>query len=98
VFPSLSEGYGLPVAESLAHGKLCLASALPVIKEHAGDLAWYFDPTNEMDACKLIREAIENTDLRIAAEQRIAKLYKCTSWSSTFRTMVDAIRAKQDEQ
>ncbi len=37
-FPSLSEGYGLPVAESLAHGKLCVASDLAVIRDHAGDL------------------------------------------------------------
>lgn len=81
----------------MGHGKLCLASALPSIKEHAGDLAWYLHPTDETSAYNLIRQAIENTDLRIAAEQRIVQLYRRTSWAFTFRTMVDAIKATQVE-
>jgi glycosyltransferase involved in cell wall biosynthesis len=44
VFPSRAEGYGLPVAESLGAGKLCVASNATSIPEVAGDLADYFDP------------------------------------------------------
>jgi glycosyltransferase involved in cell wall biosynthesis len=91
VFPSLSEGYGSPVAESLGCGKLCLTSGLPAIKEHAKDLAWYFDPADEASAYDVIRRAIEKPDLRLAAERHIAQLYMRPSWSSTLQSMTEAI-------
>jgi glycosyltransferase involved in cell wall biosynthesis len=90
-FPSLSEGYGSPVAESLGCGKLCLASGLPAIKEHAKNLAWYFDPADEASAYDVIRRAIEKPDIRLAAERHIAQLYMRPSWSSTLQSMIEAI-------
>ena len=50
VFPSLCEGWGLPIAESLAHGKFCVASNRTSIPEVGGNLIDYFDPSNEDDA------------------------------------------------
>ncbi len=44
VFPSLCEGWGLPIAESLMHGKFCVASNRTSIPEVGGDLVDYFDP------------------------------------------------------
>jgi glycosyltransferase involved in cell wall biosynthesis len=95
VFPSLSEGYGLPVAESLGYGKLCIASDLATIKEHAGDLAWYFDPDVESTAFDCIRLAIERPDLRLQAEQRIIRHYSPTRWESTFKLIGEAIRVSE---
>jgi glycosyltransferase involved in cell wall biosynthesis len=93
VFPSLCEGYGLPVAESLAHGKLCVTSDLPVIREHSGDLVWYFDPDSE-DACyEKLRSAITRDDLRAAAERKIAEEYDPPSWRATSGMIVREIEA-----
>ena len=44
VFPSLYEGWGLPVTESLAFGKPCLAAGTTSLPEAGGGLARYFDP------------------------------------------------------
>ncbi len=88
--PSLSEGYGLPVAESLQHGKLCISSDLAVIREHAGDLPWYFDPADETTAYDLLRQAIEDPDARTAAERRITRLYRPCTWTSSYRTISEA--------
>ncbi len=44
VFPSFSEGFGLPGLEALASGTLLLASDIAVFKEIYGDNALYFDP------------------------------------------------------
>jgi glycosyltransferase involved in cell wall biosynthesis len=93
VFPSVSEGYGLPVAESLGYGKLCIASGLATIKEHAGDLAWYFDPNVEVTAYDCIRLAIGRPDLRLASEQRIMQLYTPITWTFTFHLIAKAIKA-----
>ena len=90
VFPSLSEGYGLPVAESLGSGKLCLTADLPAIREHASDLPWYFDPTDEEAALMLLRRAIEHQEQRVAAELRISEKHRPRSWASTFQTIVAA--------
>jgi glycosyltransferase involved in cell wall biosynthesis len=42
--PSTYEGYGLPVAESLADGLPTIASDIPPHREVAGDAALYFEP------------------------------------------------------
>jgi glycosyltransferase involved in cell wall biosynthesis/GT2 family glycosyltransferase/SAM-dependent methyltransferase len=90
-YPSLSEGYGLPVAESLGAGKLCLSSDLPVIREHAGSLPWYFDPGDEDAAYAAIRRAIDDPDARASAESRIADEYRPTSWKSTYSSMAGTV-------
>src|SRR5262245_9735558 len=43
VFPSLCEGWGLPIAESLAHGKFCIASNRTSIPELRLNLIHYLD-------------------------------------------------------
>lgn len=93
VFPSLSEGYGLPVAESLAASKLCIASDLKAIRAHAGGLPWYFDPADPDALLRLLREAICSPEARAAAEQKIAVDYKGAKWESSFATMAKAIEA-----
>jgi glycosyltransferase involved in cell wall biosynthesis len=91
VFPSTSEGYGLPVAESLAVGKLCVASDLPAIREHAGTLPWYFDPADGAALLALLRRAIAQPAARQAAEQRIAAEYHAAPWSTTLEAIKRAI-------
>ena len=44
VFPSIAEGWGIPVTESLAHGKYCVASNASSLPEVGGDLIDYHDP------------------------------------------------------
>jgi glycosyltransferase involved in cell wall biosynthesis/tetratricopeptide (TPR) repeat protein len=46
VFPSIVEGWGLPVGESLAYGKVCIASNTSSVPEVGGDFALYVDPFN----------------------------------------------------
>ncbi|MBX6385488.1 MAG: glycosyltransferase [Microbispora sp.] len=97
VFPSLSEGYGLPVAESLEQGKLCIASDLAVIREHAGDLPWYFTPHDEEAAYAALRRAIVEPEARRAAEARIAREHRRRTWEATYRSMVRAVEALAEE-
>lgn len=67
---SRAEGYGLPVAEGLGHGKPVLARDLPVFREFEYSGLKYFDAT---DAAGLANEIIAfiNNDLSGASSERI---------------------------
>jgi glycosyltransferase involved in cell wall biosynthesis len=44
MFPSFAEGWGLPVGESLAYGKISIASRAGAIPEVGGELSDYINP------------------------------------------------------
>lgn len=71
VFPSLYEGWGLPVGESAWFGKYCVASNSSSIPEVCGDLMDYIDPSNENDLVNKLRQAINDTDYVRSRERRI---------------------------
>ena len=48
-YPSLYEGWGLPVAESLRYGKFCIASKISSVPEIAPDLTKLIDPLDAME-------------------------------------------------
>jgi len=49
IYPSIFEGFGLPVLESLAAGTPCVASWSSAIPEAGGDVCAYFDPLSAAD-------------------------------------------------
>jgi glycosyltransferase involved in cell wall biosynthesis len=91
VFPSLSEGWGLPVAESLVHGKFCVASDRTSIPEVGGDLIDYFDPSNEDDALAKIERLLLDPDYLAAREARLKAEYRPRGWADCARALVDAL-------
>jgi glycosyltransferase involved in cell wall biosynthesis len=78
VFPSLYEGWGLPVTESLSLGKPCLASDRTSLPEAGGPFARYFDPENVAEATAAIRGAIEDRDGLRRWEDQIKREFRPT--------------------
>lgn len=54
VFPSLYEGFGIPIEEALALGVPVLASDIPVFREVGGERISYFDPFNLAPAAETL--------------------------------------------
>ncbi|MCA9347183.1 glycosyltransferase family 4 protein [Candidatus Saccharibacteria bacterium] len=64
VFPSLSEGFGLPGLEAMVHGAPVASSNATSLPEVYGDAAHYFDPLDDNDIAQKISEIIDNKSLR----------------------------------
>jgi len=64
VFPSLSEGFGLPGLEAMLHGAPVVSSNATCLPEVHGDAAQYFDPLDVHDMATKIAEVIDNETLR----------------------------------
>jgi len=64
VFPSLWEGFGLPLLEAMACGTLIIASATEVFQEVAGDVPLYFDPYDTDDLALAMEVAAKGSAQR----------------------------------
>jgi glycosyltransferase involved in cell wall biosynthesis len=69
VFPSLVEGFGLPVLEAMERGVAVACSNVSAMPEVAGDAARYFDPLEVDDIRAAIDDLLEDGALaaRLAA-------------------------------
>jgi len=95
VFPSLYEGWGLPVTESLSFGKTVAASNRSAIPEAGGEFCVYFDPDNITEAYKVIRGLIENPTRIAALEARIAAEFHPPSWEDTAAALLARLGLEQ---
>jgi glycosyltransferase involved in cell wall biosynthesis len=64
VFPSLAEGFGLPVLEAMERGLPVACSNTSSLPEVAGDAARYFDPLDVMDMRRAIAEVVDDDSVR----------------------------------
>jgi glycosyltransferase involved in cell wall biosynthesis len=64
VFPSLSEGFGLPGLEAMVHGAPVLSSNATCLPEIYGEAAHYFDPLNVQAMADAINEVLTDKALR----------------------------------
>ena len=64
VFPSLAEGFGLPVLEAMVRGTPVACSRIGPLEEVAGEAALYFEPTDVEDMARAIESLLADADLR----------------------------------
>ena len=88
VFPSFYEGWGLPVGESLAAGKICVSSDRSSIPEVAGELGLYVDIDNPEQSLTVIRMLISDAGFRRKLETKIRREYQPVTWRSVAQAVV----------
>lgn len=80
VFPSLYEGFGLPILESMACGTPVAASNASSIPEIGGDACLYFNPHDVSDIANKIATILDNTDIRTTLIEKGNLCVKPFSW------------------
>ena len=93
VYPSLSEGFGLPVLDAMVRGIPCVVSATSSLPEVAGDAALFVDPASTTGLFDALSRVVSDADLatRLAeAGRRRAAGY---SWRSTADATLDVYRS-----
>lgn len=90
-FPSHYEGWGLPVSESLAKGKLCLATSSSSVTEIASDLVEHIDPEDFVSWHHRISFYSGSRSALEAKEGLIRSRYRPVPWSATVDQLLDVV-------
>ena len=72
-FPTLAEGFGLPVLEAMARGVPVACSDIPVLREVAGGAARLFEPGDPSAAAAAIAATFEGPELAARGRERAAE-------------------------
>lgn len=83
VYPTLIEGFGMPVLEAMQRGVPVACSDLSSLPEVAGDAALTFDPLDVEAIAHALRELLENTALREKLKTDGIVRAAQFSWSTT---------------
>ena len=88
VFPSLYEGFGIPVLEAMSQGVPVLASDIPSLKEVAQTAALYFDVSSLDDFSKKLYDISIDKHLRNELIRKGSDRIGFFSWESSARKML----------
>lgn len=83
VYPSMFEGFGMPVLEALAAGIPVACSDIPPLREVAGEAALFFDPLNEDAIAAGIERVMTDADLRARLAQAGRERARGFTWQKS---------------
>ncbi|MCU0519133.1 MAG: glycosyltransferase family 4 protein [Anaerolineae bacterium] len=92
VFPSLYEGFGLPVIEAMACGAPVACSNVSSLPEVVGDAALLFDPRDPASISGTITKALSDEALRVDLRNRGLARATTFSWERTARETLEIYR------
>jgi glycosyltransferase involved in cell wall biosynthesis len=93
VYPSLYEGFGIPVLEAMMCGTLVVAARAASLTEVGGEHAIYVDPEDERSIAAGLSRACE-----MESQERSSRLIAARSWAQSFtweRAAAETLRIYQ---
>jgi glycosyltransferase involved in cell wall biosynthesis len=93
VVPSLYEGFGLPVLEAMARGKVVVAAKASSLPEVGGDAALYFhDAADPEQLANVLEVALTDEKLRTSLAKAARARAKTFTWDRTAAGVVEVIK------
>jgi len=92
VFPSLYEGFGLPVLEAMACGTPVACSNTSSLPEVVGDAALTFDPADSSAIARAITRVLADAELRQVLRERGLAQAAGFSWERTAAKTLEVYR------
>jgi glycosyltransferase involved in cell wall biosynthesis len=92
VFPSLWEGFGLPVLEAMACGTPVITSNVASLPEVAGTAAYLIDPTNAAAIGKAMHDLAHDAQMRQQLSEAGLQRAKQFSWAKTGPATVEVLQ------
>jgi glycosyltransferase involved in cell wall biosynthesis len=83
VYPTLHEGFGLPILEAMASGVTVVCSKIEPLIEVAGDAALFVDPSDHRDIAKGISSALHDREVRTKLIQKGLHRVRNFTWDRT---------------
>ena len=96
VFTSFVEGWGLPVGESLFHGRPCIASDTSSIPEVGGNLVDYVDPFNITQGIDVFRRMITDKAYLDSRAKMIQDHLVPRTWHDVGADFLEKVKAYQN--
>jgi len=93
VFPSLYEGFGIPIIEAFTCGAPVCASNASSMPEVAGDAALYFDPNNEKEMASSVLKMLQNKPLRDKFVEKGFERVKKFSWKTSAIKLLEIFKS-----
>jgi len=90
-FPSLAEGFGLPVVEAMSYGKPVFISRLTSLPEIGGDVTYYFDDFDAVSMQQVFEKGMQHyheTNPAASIQQRARQF----NWVNTGRSYLTIYR------
>jgi glycosyltransferase involved in cell wall biosynthesis len=97
VYPSLYEGFGLPVLEAMAFGVPVVTSNVSSLPEVAGDAALLVDPRSDDELYEAVWRVLDKPDLAAELGKKALKRAALFNWERTAREVFEVLKTAAED-
>jgi len=90
-YPSLYEGFGLPLLEAMAAGAACITSNVSSLPEVGGDAVVYVDPLSVEEITGALERLLTSDETRADLGERAAQRAASFSWDRTAAGLLERL-------